>query len=60
MPGARCRLGELSFGSFDYAQDARKEARIFGLIKSAGSGLFNDSVCATPTGRVFQQVIYTA
>ena len=29
---------ELSLGSFDYAQDARKEARIFGLIKSAGVG----------------------
>ena len=27
---------ELSLGSFDCAQDGRKEARIFGLIKSAG------------------------
>ena len=27
---------ELSLGSFDYAQDARKEARIFGLINIAG------------------------
>jgi len=27
---------ELSLSSFDCAQDARKEARIFGLIKIAG------------------------
>ena len=37
------RTRELSLGSFDYAQDARKEARIFGLIKSVAECLLTSS-----------------